>query len=319
MTPSAPTLPRPAYRPYRATVHGVTRLSPSFVRVTFAGADFDTFAEHARDQRVKIVFPHSSTCFTDLGIDDEECRMRGEWYDRWRALPDERRSPFRTYTVRAVDTTRRLVDIDFVEHSKGGTPCGPGSAWLATAAAGDEVIVVGPDAGSENSHLGMDWRPGEATDILLLGDETAAPAIAGILERLPADRRATALIEVPTQGDALTIDSTATADIRHLPREGREVGALLEPALREWIARNAALVAQSAAPIPQPLDDVDVDVETLWESPDASRDGGLYAWIAGESAVIKRLRRILVTELGVDRHRVAFMGYWRLGQSERTG
>jgi NADPH-dependent ferric siderophore reductase len=319
VTPTAPTLSRPAYRPYRATVRAVTRLSPSFVRVTFAGEDFDTFAEHARDQRVKIVFPGSPRCFDDLGVDDEDCLRRGDWYDRWRSLPDDRRSPFRTYTVRGVDAPGRLVDIDFVAHHEDGQPSGPGSSWLEGAVPGDEVIVVGPDARSENSHVGMDWRPGEASDVLLLGDETAAPAIAGILERLPADRRATALIEVPTHGDALRIDTTASADIRYLPRDGQPVGALLEPALRAWVESNADLVTEAASPIPQTLDDVDVDVDLLWESPDETRDGGFYAWIAGESAVIKRLRRILVTELGADRHRVAFMGYWRLGQSERTG
>lgn len=35
--------------------------------------------------------------------------------------------------------------------------------------------------------------------------------------------------------------------------------------------------------------------------------------------MVKTARRLLVSECGVDRKRVAFMGYWRLGQSERTG
>ncbi|MDP3892553.1 SIP domain-containing protein, partial [Nocardioides sp.] len=40
---------------------------------------------------------------------------------------------------------------------------------------------------------------------------------------------------------------------------------------------------------------------------------GLYAWIAGEAGVVTGLRRHLVKELGIDRHQVAFMGYWRQG------
>ena len=48
-------------------------------------------------------------------------------------------------------------------------------------------------------------------------------------------------------------------------------------------------------------------------------EGEFYAWIAGEAAAVKLARRMLVSECGVDRKRVAFMGYWRLGQSERTG
>ena len=35
--------------------------------------------------------------------------------------------------------------------------------------------------------------------------------------------------------------------------------------------------------------------------------------LAGESTMVTRLRRALVTEAGVDRRQVAFMGYWRRG------
>jgi NADPH-dependent ferric siderophore reductase len=78
----------------------------------------------------------------------------------------------------------------------------------------------------------------------------------------------------------------------------------------------------------------DLDVE-VWETPrysssgedvDARLHGGglgsnlqdLYAWIAGESWMVKALRRSLVTELGVDRRQVAFMGYWREGVSMKS-
>jgi NADPH-dependent ferric siderophore reductase len=46
--------------------------------------------------------------------------------------------------------------------------------------------------------------------------------------------------------------------------------------------------------------------------------GGTYAWIAGESTVVTGLRRHLVNELGLDRGRVAFMGYWRRGVAMRS-
>src|SRR5699024_6817314 len=44
--------------------------------------------------------------------------------------------------------------------------------------------------------------------------------------------------------------------------------------------------------------------------------GAFYAWLAGEAAVIKALRRHLVSELGLDRKQVSFMGYWRQGRPE---
>ena len=64
------------------------------------------------------------------------------------------------------------------------------------------------------------------------------------------------------------------------------------------------------------VSDIDVDHEMLWEVPDESTDPGLYAWIAGEAGAVKLIRRCLVTELGLDRKRVAFMGYWRAGKAE---
>ncbi|EME23703.1 siderophore-interacting protein [Rhodococcus triatomae] len=310
---------RPGYRPYRATVTAVRRLSPTFVRVSFTGPHFEHFADHARDQRVKVVFPQDDRCYADLGVDDEDAVLRGDWYARWRALPEERRSPFRTYTVRAVDTASRRVDIDFVGHTEHGHPVGPGSAWLHTAAPGDAVVIVGPDARSEQSHTGMDWKPGTATELLLVGDETAAPAIAGILEGLPAHCRATALIEVPDRGDAVPITSAATVDVRWLPREGAAIGSLLVPALHEWRRAGRSAVDAAHVDAAQPLDEIDVDSQILWDSPEPEPTGEFYAWLAGEAAVIKQLRRLLVTDWGVDRKRVAFMGYWRQGVAERTG
>ena len=60
---------------------------------------------------------------------------------------------------------------------------------------------------------------------------------------------------------------------------------------------------------------MDVDREILWEVPER-RPRPLYAWLAGEAAVIRGLRRHLVTERGLDRRAVAFMGYWRRGRAE---
>ena len=69
--------------------------------------------------------------------------------------------------------------------------------------------------------------------------------------------------------------------------------------------------------MPQQLEEIDIDVDMLWDSP-VDAPGEFYAWMAGESATVKTLRRLLVSTHGVDRKRVAFMGYWRAGRSERT-
>jgi NADPH-dependent ferric siderophore reductase len=62
------------------------------------------------------------------------------------------------------------------------------------------------------------------------------------------------------------------------------------------------------------VEDIDVDQQLLWEVENTSR-----VWVAGEAAMVRTLRRRLITELGIDRRCTAFMGYWRAGQAERNG
>lgn len=308
--PALQTAVRPAYRPYVLRVAEVRRLSPHFARVTFVGDDLEHFGTAGVDQRVKIVLPDAQGGYADFGQHD----AAGDWYDRWRALPEAQRNLFRTYTVRRIRPEERSLEIDFVVHEDPG----PAGAWVLEARAGDEIIVVGPDERSPHSRSGLDWHPGTATHVLLAGDETAVPAVCGILESLPLDIEAEVLLEVPSAEDAQEIPELAGVRVQWLERGAAAHGVRLHAALATWIAENADLVARASAPRKQRVADVDVDTELLWESP-ADGEGEFYAWIAGEAATVKAARRMLVSEHGVDRKRVAFMGYWRLGQPERTG
>ncbi len=285
----------------------VRRLSPHFVRITFGGDDFEHFGVAGPDQRIKVILPHADGSFADLGQRD----ARGDWYDRWRALPVAERNPFRTYTVRGVDRAAARIEVDFVVHGDEG----PAGAWAATAAAGQRLLLVGPDERGAQARGGYDWHPGTARRLLLAGDETAAPAICAILESLGAEHDADAFIEVPTAADELRV-TAPQARVRWIARDERPYGEALIEAVAAWTRSARAVLDAAAAPRPQELEDVDVDRELLWDSP-ADADGEFYAWIAGESAAVKTLRRLLVQGHGVDRKRVAFMGYWRAGQSER--
>jgi len=306
---------RPAYRPYRASVVGIRSLTDHFTRVTFFGAHFDTFGTSGLDQRIKIVLPLPGRGLTDFGADDERTVADGTWYSRWRALPEADRNPIRTYTIRAVRPEHREVDVDFVTHTGHGA-LGPAARWLQAATIGSDVIIIGPDERSPGRKTGLDWHPAHATDLLLAGDETAAPAICSILETLPAGQRVRAFIEVPTEADALPLVLPAGSEIIWLARGDAPHGERLDAAVRGWVASNAALVNASVAATPQSLAEVDVDRDRLWESPNNDSATGFYAWLAGESCMIKLLRRFLVSEIGIDRKKVAFMGYWRLGRSE---
>ena len=309
--PHLDTAVRPAYRPYAVSVGAVRRLSPHFIRVTFVGDDLVHFGTAGLDQRIKVVLPLANLVggYADFGQDEEA----GDWYERWRGLPESERNPFRTYTVRRIDSVARELDVDFVAHRDPG----PAGAWAEAATVGDRVIVVGPDERSAQSRIGLDWHPGTARRLLLVGDETAVPAISGILASLDARSDADVFVEVPTALDAVEMAAPAGARVRWIARGDADHGAQLISAVAAWTTENRAVLERAAAPREQHLEDVDVDRDLLWDSP-AAGEGEFYAWIAGEAATIKTLRRHLVSDCGVDRRRVAFMGYWRLGQAERA-
>ncbi len=312
MTSSTEAPTRPAYRPYLATVAAVERLSPHFARVVFTAPDMEHFGTAGLDQRIKLLLPLADGSLGGMSREDPETIDDGSWYTRWRELPQESRNPLRTYTVRRIDPVARLLTIDFVVHHDAG----PAGAWADAVQPGQELVIVGPDERSPDSRSGIDWHPGTARRLLLAGDETAAPAISGILESLDASCDVDAFIEVPTVDDMLELDLPDGFRVTWLPRGDREHGAALGEAVAAWSDASAEVLALAAAPRRQELADIDVDRELLWDSPDGV-EGEFYAWMAGEAAMVKSLRRHLVQGCGVDRKRVAFMGYWRLGQAER--
>ncbi|HEY1134374.1 MAG TPA: siderophore-interacting protein [Nocardioides sp.] len=311
-----------------AEVRAVRRVSSSFVRVELG---CDEFADLARetpwlDQRIKFVFPPEGGALPQVEPVD------GDWYSPWIALPEDERGCMRTYTVRDViaDGADTLLVVDIVVHDPGehGEESGPGNDWARAATVGDRVLVVAPRRGHDFG--GIEWLPGDATDLLLVGDETALPAVYGILRDLPADATGVAFVEVPHHDDVLDdVVGPAGVEVVWLPREDAARGEELRARVLAHLDRAAAdhaAARQDRAPVE--VVEPDAEDELLWETPaysalgeDAaaaapSADGpyaGLYAWIAGESKVVTGLRRSLVKDLGVDRRQVAFMGYWREG------
>jgi NADPH-dependent ferric siderophore reductase len=289
------------WRLFTVQVARVRELSPSFLRVTFHGPDLAAFADNGYDQRIKLVLPVPNHGLAHM-------QDGPDWYQRWRALPDELRNPIRTYTVRSVRRAAREVDVDIVRHDGGH---GPVARWAATAGPGGEAALIGPDAGYPGEHGGVEFRPpAPSTAMLVAGDETAVPAISAIVERLPEQARGEVLLEVPYPADALALDAPPELAVSWLPRSGQPHGSRLIPAVKAAAGR----LLDAPGKVDE-LDEIDVDSQILWEVPEgvAAR---AYAWLAGEAGVIRTLRRHLVAERGLDRRSVAFMGYWRLGRAE---
>ena len=293
-------------------VRRVERLSPSFVRVELGAPALVDLAVNPRsyDQRIKLIFAegdHPLPSFSDAGEG---------WYTNWLSLPDHERGHMRTYTVRGVrgeGEDKRLV-VDIVVHDDA---TGPAGLWAGRVEVGDRVVVTAPRQG--RPYGGIEFAPDDAAEALLLvGDETAVPAIAAILEQLDSDAKGAAFLEVPFADDVLTLEHPEGVTVRWLPRDGAPRGEALHAAVLEHLGAHAAS---------SEVDDAEVDPD-LWETPEYSSSGeaveaasepadyqwhGLYAWIAGEAKVVTVLRRAMVKDLGIDRHQVAFMGYWRLG------
>ena len=304
----------PAYRTFPVRVSRVHRLSPGFLRITFTGTELAECAPNGWDQRIKVVLPVPGRGMAD-------CPDGADWYGQWRALPEDRRPPIRTYTVRAWRPELREIDVDFVLHG----PTGPASAWAERAAVGDEIALVGPNARFPGPAGGFEWRPpADAACLLIAGDETAVPAICAIVESLQAGRRPREQLEEPTPGDIEPLAHPADVEVTWLARDAGEGSA---PAVHGRLLTAAVVAAVHElgdsirpAPAAAALHDIDVDAEILWEVPpdDAPPAGasGVYAWLAGEAGVVKGLRRHLVQDVGLHRTSVAFMGYWREGRAQ---
>ncbi|WP_167001134.1 siderophore-interacting protein [Mumia sp. ZJ430] len=299
-----------AWRFFDVEVARTVTLSRSFVRVTFRGDDLDQMADNGFDQRIKLMLPDETGGYAYVPYGSD-------WYDIWRRLPDEHRNPLRTYTIRYVRPAQREVDVDVVLH---GTT-GPAGRFAATCRPGTPAVLMGPNALHPGPHGAIEFAvPGSSRPLLLVGDETALPAIGRILEDLPETTVGHVLVEVPHAEDFTDLSRPAGMSLTWIAREGAPHGESLVPAVRT--VADQLLGGARTADGATALEDVDIDEGLLWEVPldDAGvplpPTGDLYAWLAGEASVIKTLRRFLVSERGVDRRSVAFMGYWREGRAE---
>ncbi|MGV0359371.1 siderophore-interacting protein [Corynebacterium mastitidis] len=313
------TQPTHPYAVARARVLRARRLSPHFMRVVLGGpgmARIGNSGNPVYDQRIKLLFPRPPHGLPPLPDSPE-------WYREWLALPGELRGDMRTYSIRALrqgaatgGAEATELTVDFALHLAPGSS-GPGAEWARGARPGQEILVVGPRRGVDRG-TGIAFAPGQARAITLAGDETAAPAIARILEDLPRhhpEATARAYIEVPSAADRLPIDHAPTASVEWLPRQGAPRGSLLDAALRSHVAARHRDGAHGGAPLPPPHLTGDA-ARLVWEVPEPSAQEAPaepYYWVAGESGVVRGLRRYLVREAGVPRSRVAFMGYWRHG------
>lgn len=111
----------------------------------------------------------------------------------------------REFTPRRFDVEARTLAVDFALH-EGGIA----SAWAEQAKPGDPVKIGGPRGSTVISAPDAWW--------LLIGDETAVPAIGRRLEEMAGGTRVTALIAVTGPEEEHTFETQAELTARWIHR-----------------------------------------------------------------------------------------------------
>jgi len=256
-------VPRPP-KPLRTLeVLRTERVSEHMVRVFAGGPGFAGFVlNDFTDRYVKIAFPRPGVVYPEP--------FDPAWIQE--NLSPAEQPVTRTYTIRHVDLEAQELAIDFVVHGDEGL-AGP---WAARALPGDRFTFRGP-GGAYSPSTDAEWH-------LLLGDDSALPAISAALEALPADSRGLAFVEVDTEAD---------------------VQELTVPA-------GVALSWQFRRGVPAGESTVLVDAVRATEFP----AGKVHAFVHGERGMVKALRDELMKNRGLDRKDVSISGYWAYGRVE---
>ncbi|NUV58335.1 siderophore-interacting protein [Streptomyces sp. CAI-85] len=248
------------------TVLGVEDVTPGMRRVTLGGPQLGAFHKDGLDLpalRSEGFDDHVKFFFAEEGADAPVLPGQNVSSLDW---PADARPLAKDYTPVRYDAERGEIVFDFVKHAGGVA-----SAWAQSARPGDVTWIAGPKM-SHRHPEGADW-------LLVLGDETALPAIGRWLAEMPAGTRARVFVEVGEDSHRQELPTRADAQITWLVRHGAPAGTttLLEDAVRamEW------------------------------------PPGEVFVWAAGEGVTLKGIRRHLRVDRGVPRERTDLTGYWR--------
>lgn len=220
-------------------------------RIRFVGAELAGIAWNGPAGHLKLIFPLPGQ--TEVVA----------------PTPDgPRPTTMRTYTPRRIDATAPSIEIDFVLHGEG-----PASSWAEQAQPGQALVMMGPAPGQKIDP--------EAAWHVLIGDDTALPAIETLLEALPPTVPVSTFIEVVAADETRPLPGSPQAQHHWLPRgeDPQRAGEALLAALSTF--------AWPAGP------------------------GRVY--IGCEAQAMRRVREAVIAASGLERRRVTGRGYWQLG------
>jgi NADPH-dependent ferric siderophore reductase len=229
-------------------------------RITFYGSGLKNYPSSCTAAHLKIFLPRADQLKPTLP-------ERGEKGPVW---PEDAVKPaVRTYTVRSIRPELHEIDIEFVLHGDSG----PASRFAAQAKAGQYIGISFPGGPSPLDQFQHNY---------LVGDNTALPAIAAILEAMPKQ----------SQGDVYILLNNANAQIELVKPDNIK----LHWFIGEHEQQTQHLIA-SFKSTPLELDNS-------------------YFWLAGENDLVIELRNYLRREKDVAKERLYAVPYWRRGSAE---
>ncbi|OOW02878.1 MULTISPECIES: siderophore-interacting protein [Pseudomonas] len=237
----------------RLQVLRVVDITPRMRRVTLGGPELAGFVSLGSDDHIKLLFPQNAQ--EQAALESPSFSIKG----------DGPQPAMRDYTPRRYDLSIGELDIDFVLHGDG-----PASTWAEQVQVGQHLYIGGP--------RGSMIVPDIFDSYLLIGDETAIPAIARRLEELPAGRKVLAVIEIADAAEQQVLSSAAEVEVI-------------------WVLRGQ--------------DDL-LDVVRNLTLP----SGTLYSFVATETKLSRQVRRVLLDTHKVNEQYLKAAGYWRAEGSE---
>ena len=237
----------------RLQVLRVVDITPRMRRVTLGGPELAGFISLGSDDHIKLLFPQNAQ--EQAALESPSFSIKG----------DGPQPAMRDYTPRRYDLSIGELDIDFVLHGDG-----PASTWAEQVQVGQHLYIGGP--------RGSMIVPDIFDSYLLIGDETAIPAIARRLEELPAGRKVLVVIEIADAAEQQVLSSAAEVEVIWVLR-GQD--NLLD------VVRNLTLPS-----------------------------GTLYSFVATETKLSRQVRRVLLDTHKVDEQYLKAVGYWRAEGSE---
>lgn len=244
------------------TVVTTERLSPEMVRVVLGGeglADF-TPVSHT-DAYVNCFFLPPGAGYAPPFADDGA-----------RELPAEQRPRPRRFSVRHWDAAERQLTIDFVVHGD----VGHAGRWATHARPGDRLQLRGP-AGGYSPHE-------DAESYLLVGDESALPAMAACAEAMPPGLPVVVVAEVAGPEGEVPLGSPGQLEVHWVHRADHP-------------GDPTHLLADAVRALPRPA-------------------GALSAFVHGEAESVRAVRRHLLQERWVDAEHLSASPYWRRGHTD---